>query len=153
MTYRTFDGGAAQGRMVVHRRVAREMIGVFGDLYDAGFPIEHLDATDLYPPAQRPDKLRNVTGAFNCRPIKGTSTWSQHAYGLAVDINPTQNPYVSGDKVIPQSGRPYVDREPVRQGMIERGDAVTDAFRAIGWGWGGNWSTKKDYMHFSSTGG
>jgi hypothetical protein len=31
--------------------------------------------------------------------------------------------------------------------------AVVAAFRAIGWGWGGDWSgNTKDYMHFSHNG-
>jgi hypothetical protein len=36
--------------------------------------------------------------------------------------------------------------------MIVRPGPVTDAFDAIGWGWGGDWQSVKDYQHFSRTG-
>ena len=154
MDYVNFDGDAVVGRMVVHRRVAGEMLDVFEQVYYAAFPIEHLDTTDLYPPALRPEKLRNVTGSFNCRPIRGTSTWSQHAFGLAVDINPVQNPYIgSTGHVTPPSGKAYRDRSQHEQGMIRPHGVVVEAFDGIGWGWGGRWHTIKDYMHFSQSGG
>ena len=46
--------------------------------------------------------------------------------------------------------KPYIDRTPLSKGMVTRG--VVRAFKAIGWGWGGDWSGVKDWMHFSSTG-
>lgn len=153
MDYFNFDGDVVQGRMVVNRRAASDMLGVLETMFNGEFPLEHVDTLELYPPAERPDKLRNVSVAFNCRVIAGSSTWSQHAYGLAVDINPVQNPWVSDGKVIPRVGRAYVDRTQHLPGMIHRNDAVVAAFSDIGWGWGGNWRTLKDYMHFSRTGG
>lgn len=150
--YVDFDGNFVEGRVVVNRRVDDDMIKVFRKLYEARFPIEHLDTVELYPPDLRPDKLRNVTAAFNCRFIAGSTSWSQHAYGLAIDINPVQNPWVKGDKVKPRAGRAYVDRTQRLPGMIRRSGPVVDAFRAIGWGWGGSWRTLKDYMHFSRNG-
>ena len=47
----------------------------------------------------------DMTSAFNCRTVSGTTTWSTHAYGTAVDINPVENPYVRGDAVQPSAGR------------------------------------------------
>jgi hypothetical protein len=153
VNYLDFDNETADGRVVVHRRVAKKVLGVFEAMFVAGFQMERVDATELYPPEQRPDKARNVTAAFNCRFIAGTTTWSQHAFGLAIDINPVQNPWVDDGRVVPRAGKGYVDRSLDLPGMIHRGDAVVDAFKGIGWGWGGDWQTKKDYMHFSQTGG
>jgi hypothetical protein len=76
-----------------------------------------------------------------------------HAYGLAIDINTVENPWVSGNDVSPPNGRPYVDRSRKATGMIHAGDAVVRAFAGIGWKWGGSWPGAKDYQHFSSTGG
>jgi len=78
--------------------------------------------------------------------------WSQHAYGRAIDINPVQNPYVWSGGVSPGNGAPYVDRTDRRRGMIFHGDSVWWAFRARGWEWGGDWTSVKDYQHFSQNG-
>lgn len=152
VSYIDFDGNFVEGRVVVNRKVADDLIRVFRKLYAARFPFEHLDTVELYPPDLRPDKMRNVTAAFNCRLIAGSTSWSQHAYGLAIDINPVQNPWVKGDRVKPRTGRAYVDRTQRLPGMIRRSGPVVHAFRTIGWGWGGNWRTLKDYMHFSRNG-
>ena len=79
--------------------------------------------------------------------------FSQHAYGLAVDINPLQNPYVSTDGFVRnRAAEPYTVRSRDLEGMIHEGDVVVRTFAAIGWEWGGNWSGDKDYMHFSQSG-
>lgn len=76
-----------------------------------------------------------------------------HAYGLAVDLNPCENPYVESDgSVAHPHCRRYVDRNAGAKGMLHDGGVVVRAFAAIGWGWGGNWSGAVDYQHFSSTG-
>jgi D-alanyl-D-alanine carboxypeptidase len=93
------------------------------------------------------------TSAFNCRFVAGTSRWSMHAYGLAIDINPIENPYVAGDHVSPPAGRPFADRSRDAKGMVHDGDEVVRAFAAIGWEWGGDWSGGvRDYQHFSVNG-
>jgi hypothetical protein len=94
-----------------------------------------------------------VTAGFNCRPVTDGRSWSRHAYGLAIDINPLQNPYVRGDgSVLRRAALPYRDRSLDLPGMIHEGDVVVRSFDAIGWEWGGRWRTLKDYMHFSATG-
>ena len=81
----------------------------------------------------------------------GTGNWSQHAYGLAVDINPIENPYTGCGRTRERASIPYLNRSRIRPGMVTA--AVVRAFRSIGWGWAGSWSgSTKDYMHFSSTG-
>jgi hypothetical protein len=79
--------------------------------------------------------------------------WSEHSYGRAIDINPVQNPYVSGDGTVsPPAGAGFTDRSRAAPGMIVADDAVVRAFAAIGWEWGGDWSSAKDYQHFSASG-
>ena len=85
-----------------------------------------------------------------CRTSVGSSNWSRHAFGGAVDINPFHNPYVKGDLVLPELASAYIDRENVRPGMIT--DEVVALFSDIGWGWGGEWQSVDDWMHFSDTG-
>ena len=75
-----------------------------------------------------------------------------HAYGLAIDVNPRENPYLLGGRVLPPAGRRYLDRGRERAGMAVAGGVLVRAFEARGWGWGGRWSGSPDYQHFSTTG-
>ena len=145
-----FDGTAGYGRLVVHEDYARAVVGVFRSLYEQRFPIRRMRLVDAYRGSDDASMAANNTSAFNCRRVTGGTSWSEHSYGRAIDINPVQNPYVSGSTVDTPAGEAYVDRSPLRKGMVTRG--VRSAFAAIGWQWGGSWATKKDYQHFSSTG-
>ena len=95
----------------------------------------------------------NNTSAFNCRKVSGSTNWSEHAYGRAIDVNPVQNPYVTrSGRVSPPAGRPYADRGRRAPGMLHAGDQAVKAFARAGWAWGGEWTSAKDYQHFSTTG-
>jgi hypothetical protein len=154
-----FDGRAHTGQLVVNARASGSMARVFRKLYGLHFPIRHLRLADMYgPKADRP-RDDDVTGSFDCRQAvpspcsggRGTGTWSMHAYGLAVDVNPLENPYVGCGQSRDPSAKPYFDRSRHRRGMVT--PRAIAAFQSIGWGWGGSWAgDTKDYMHFSSNG-
>jgi hypothetical protein len=95
------------------------------------------------------------TSGFNCRcaVTSGPPQWSMHAYGLAIDVNTIQNPYIElGSGVQPPAGAAYVDRSDIRPGMAYPGGILVSAFSSVGWGWGGNWADSPDYQHFSVNG-
>jgi hypothetical protein len=145
--------------MVVNARFARDLVGVFRRLFRARFPIKEMHLAVPYrgPQDDDPYDKRDYTAGFNCRPVLTAhgegSGFSQHAYGLAIDINPMENPYVASDGFVKNVyARRFKDRSLDRPGMIRPADAVVKAFTAIGWKWGGYWSSAKDYMHFSWTG-
>lgn len=160
--YWGFDEVVRRGPMVVHASVAADVLRVFHRLYAARFPIKHVGLSTPFRPKafaqhRRIRSNRSVTASFNCRPVVTAlgpgGSFSQHAYGLAIDLNPVQNPYVTaGGFVRNRAAEPYLDRGRRLQGMIHDGDVVVRYFAAIGWGWGGNWSGDKDYMHFSLLG-
>jgi D-alanyl-D-alanine carboxypeptidase-like protein len=148
-----FDGRVHAGEMVVHRDVAKDVLDVFGSLFDARFPIRRMRLVDAYGGNDDRSMAADNTSAFNCRPVTGGSSWSEHAYGRAIDLNPLENPYVTaGGTVLPSGGARFTDRSRQAKGMIHAGDAVVRAFASIGWMWGGSWSGTVDYQHFSSTG-
>ena len=152
VSHHGFDGGIHTGEMIVNAGEAEEMVDVFRQLFEAGFLIEQMRVITKEEIDAPPTGDWNDTTSFVCRPAVGSGNWSQHAYGLAVDVNPFHNPYLKGDLVLPELATTYTDREDSRPGMIFAGDVATEAFAAIGWGWGGNWNTLKDWMHFSRSG-
>jgi hypothetical protein len=149
------DGTVHRGELVVNASEAGDVLVIFETLFDARFPIERMALIDVYEADDDRSMAANNTSAFNCRSVTGDpDVWSEHSYGWAIDINPIQNPYVtSGGAVLPPAGRAYVDRSLRAPGMIHDGDVVTTAFSAAGWGWGGHWTSVRDYQHFSATGG
>jgi hypothetical protein len=161
VTYLGFDNRGHTGQLVVDAGVAAPLARVFQKLYDLRFPIRHMRLADAYGPRSARPADTDISAAFDCRQAiaspctsrarKGNGTWSEHAYGRAVDLNPVENPYVGCGMSRDPASKPYLDRSRLRRGMVT--PAVVAAFRSIGWGWGGDWSgPTKDYMHFSASG-
>ncbi|WP_312880441.1 M15 family metallopeptidase [Actinokineospora xionganensis] len=152
MSFWGFDGRAHTGEMIVNASVTQNVTKVFETLFANRFPLEEMRVTALAELDLHPTGDGNNTSAFVCRHAVSSTSWSAHAYGLAVDINPFCNPYIRGDLVLPELASSYVDRKNVRPGMIFAGDAVVRAFASIGWTWGGTWRSPVDIQHFSATG-
>ena len=154
LTYVGFDGRAHQGALIVNRTVAAPVARAFGDLYAARFPIRRMVPIEAYGGSDFASIEADNTSSFNCRSATGSSHWSEHAYGRAIDIDPIENPYVDNGTTSHPASRPYVDRPRVRTrpGVIVDGGVVTRAFARIGWGWGGRWSGPRDYQHVSASG-
>ncbi|WP_246053271.1 M15 family metallopeptidase [Actinocorallia herbida] len=150
MPYWGFDGKTHEGgKLVVNAEVAQDVADTFGKLYKNKFPIRKMVPVDVYKGDDFDSIEADNTSAFNCRPATGSSNWSRHAYGMAVDINPCENPYVStsGEIAHPRCKKFYTDRSPA-PGVITSGDKTVRAFEAIGWQWGGYWAGTKDFQHF-----
>ncbi len=152
VTFWDFDGRVRRGELVVHADHAEAILGVFQELFDLGYPMTSvIPIGDLEPDAEDQPGYNN-TSAFHCRFVEDTTSWSEHARGLALDINPRQNPFIDGGSIWPEDAGRFVDRTLDEPGMLKNGDPVVKAFESIGWTWGGYWRTKKDYHHFSATG-
>ena len=151
--YVGFDGRPHAGRIVVHRDVAADVLGVLRRLYAARFPIRRMRPVDAYRGSDFRSIEADNTSAFNCRYVDGTTRWSEHAYGRAIDLNPIENPYVTaGGTTSHPASRAYLRRAPYRPGMAIEGGVLVGAFAAVGWSWGGRWSGARDYQHFSASG-
>jgi hypothetical protein len=159
VTHWGFDGATHTGQLVVNNDAAARLARVFAKLYELHFPIRHLQLGDAYGPKTSQPADGDISGSFECRQAvpspcsggSGTGHWSNHAYGLAVDLNPVENPYVGCGATRDRASLSYLDRTRIRPGMVT--PAVVRAFASIGWGWGGSWTgSTKDYMHFSFNG-
>ena len=155
MSYLGFDGVAHTGSMVVHEDFTVPVATVFKSLYDARWPIRRMRLVDGYSGNDRRSMAADNTSGFNCRQVAGSHSLSAHAYGAAIDINPVENPDLTGASVAPPAGRRFsaIDRSRDAHavpGVITAHGLVVRAFARIGWEWGGTWSSGKDYQHFSA---
>lgn len=145
-----FDDLPHTGELLVNARFADGVADVFEHLYEIQFPIEEMRVVAAEELDYPPTGDGNNTTSFVCRPTTGGTSWSQHAYGLAIDVNPFHNPYERDGWVLPELATAYLDRDVVRPGMVLEGDIAVAAFAAIGWRWGGDFRSLVDYMHFSA---
>lgn len=127
-------------------------MAAFADLNAAKFPVARMQPVSRFGGDDARSMAANNSSAFNRRAVTGGTTWSEHSYGRAIDLNPHQNPYVRGATVVPAAGRSYLDRADVRPGMLVHSGPAVAAFRAVVWGWGGAWRGERDYQHVSATG-
>ena len=127
-------------------------MSVLRRLYVMRFPIRRMVPVDAYGASDERAMEADDTSVFNGRFVAGTTSWSQHAYGRAIDLDPLENPEIKDGKVFPTTARRYVDRTLGLPGMIVAHDTVVRAFATAGWGWGGSWHSPIDYQHFSATG-
>jgi hypothetical protein len=156
-----WDGQPHTGQLVVNAKVVGTVEAAFGKLYAMRFPVHHMKLSDAYGPVSVWPKDLDVTYSFSCRQAvkspcskggsTGTGSWSMHAYGEAIDLNPIENPYVGCGQTRDKTSVSFMKRTPLRKGMVT--PAAIDAFTSVGWGWGGSWyGSTKDYMHFSANG-
>ena len=148
----TFDGGVAEGELVVAASLAPRVVELFRRLYALGFPIRGMRLVDDFGASDDRSMAADNSSAFNFRVIAGTNVLSQHALGRAIDINPVENPWRKPDRIAPDEGRAFLDRADVRPGMIVRPGPVVALFDELAWEWGGDWLHAKDDHHIVSRG-
>ena len=145
--YYSFDGKIHKGQLLCNRSVQEELKAVFKDLYNLKFPIQSVMPISEFDFDDQKSMRANNTTCFDFREKVMGNGWSKHAQGLAVDLNPMQNPYIH-----PQKTEPFPNQSEMTTGRIrkedEMGKKVIDIFKKQGWKWGGNWRSSKDYMHF-----
>lgn len=150
--YTDFNGEEQSGELICNRQIAQDLLEIFYELHAAEYPIEKIRLVDEYDADDTLSMLDNNTSCFNFRPVEGSKNLSKHALGLAIDINPFYNPYVTYPKgqirISPQGSEPYADRSQDFPYKIDKNDLCYRLFTEHGFTWGGNWKTLKDYQHF-----
>ncbi len=148
-----FNGEVAQGELVCNEAIAQDLVEIFFELFRNEYRIERIRLVDEYKGDDVLSMEANNTSCFNYRVIAGTDQLSKHALGLAVDVNPLYNPYITYNddgtaNVSPEIGTPYADRSSSFAYKIDENDLAYKLFTQHGFTWGGFWNTSKDYQHF-----
>ena len=148
LLYYDFEGNVKTGELIVHKKLADEVMEIFCQLYLCKYPFTSVRLVDDYRADDTRSTEANNTSAFNYRTVAGSKKLSLHSYGMAIDINPKLNPYVKKGVASPKNGAKYADRSKDFAGKIDKDDLAYKLFTKRGWKWGGNWKTVKDYQHF-----
>ena len=148
LPYYDFDGKVQIGEMVCNKRIASDLLQIFRALFSEAYPICSIHLVDDFGASDEASMQANNTSCFNYRTIEGTKTLSRHAFGMAVDVNPLQNPCVRGNRIRPLTASEYVDRSKDFAHKIDETDFCKKTFTSHGFRWGGRWSRMKDYQHF-----
>lgn len=150
--YTNFNGGTSTGELICNQAIARDLVEIFYELYQAEYQIESIRLIDEYNADDLLSMEDNNTSCFNYRTVEGTTKLSKHAQGLAIDVNPFFNPYVTYDngkeKVSPAGSEAYADRSKPFAYKIDENDLCYKLFTEHGFIWGGHWNSCKDYQHF-----
>ncbi len=152
LSYHDFNGNTQVGELVCNKKVAEDMTEIFRELYKRGYQIDKMKLIDDYGGDDDISCAEDNTSCFNYRTVAGTNNLSKHALGVAIDINPFYNPYVTYpngvERISPPGSEPYADRSADFPHKIGPGDDAYELFMAHGFTWGGNWKSLKDYQHF-----
>lgn len=152
LSYHDFNGDTQLGELVCNKKVADDMVEIFRELYARGYQIDKMKLIDDYGGDDDLSCADDNTSCFNYRTVAGSTNLSKHAMGVAIDINPFYNPYVTYpggvERISPPGSEPYADRSADFPHKIGPGDDAYELFKSHGFTWGGNWKTLKDYQHF-----
>lgn len=159
MLHVNFDGCYQVGEMIVNASVAQQVLEIFEQLCEARYEIYSMYLIDDFWVGNGTDSDtesidHNNTSCFCYRPASGSSHLSLHALGLAIDLNPQQNPYVrvNSDGSLScshENAEQYVtNRSSDVPHVITESDYAYQLFTSAGWTWGGSWNNPRDYQHF-----
>ena len=148
VSYVGFDGESHVGEIICNKAISEDLLDIFEQLYDAKYEIERIELVDNYNGDDEASMEANNSSCFNFRFIAGTTTISNHAKGMAIDINPLYNPYITSSGFTPVNAGDYVDRSTAFAHKIDENDLCYQLFIEHGFTWGGSWTHSKDYQHF-----
>lgn len=153
------------GSLVVFDVIADNVLNIFRILYQKSFPINSIKLINDYDGDDKKSMIANNSSSFMYRPIENSNLISLHSYGLAIDINPLQNPYLTTEynigktavNVYPPQGMEFINRRNIRPGMVEsvmdeNNLTIINIFEQNNFSiWGGRWNYPIDWHHFQVT--
>lgn len=151
--YVGFDFETHEGEIICNNAIAGDLVEIFYELYRNEYQIEQIALIEEYDGDDYASCEANNTSCFNYRQVVGSNSLSKHALGLAIDINPLYNPYITYNSdgsanVYPENAADYADRSKAFPYKIDENDLCYKLFTEHGFTWGGHWNSVKDYQHF-----
>lgn len=158
------------GELIIHASIINEIKEIFKNLFNIKYQIYSMRLIDDFWLSNDPIKsdrnsvLNNNTSAFCYRNISNKNTLSNHSKGIAIDINPLENPYIKRnddgsfnyDELTEYEISVLVNREEkakYNKHLIVLNDEICNIFEKEGFICGAVWPTISDkypcdYQHF-----
>ena len=146
--YYDFENEVQEGEIICNKAIRDDLLEVFQELYEAKYQLCSVRLVDDFDANDEMSMEANNTSCFNYREIRDTGVLSRHGLGLAIDINPLNNPCVIGDSYEPLTAGEFVDRSKDFDHKIDEDDLAYKLLTEHGFFWGGSWKSVKDYQHF-----
>ena len=155
-----YDGQTQVGELIVNAAIEADIIDIFMQFYMSGYQVKSMRLIDDFWQGDGDSSDfesidNNNTSAFCYRNVTGSSNLSNHAYGLAIDLNPLENPYVRidgdgyGTSAHANAQAFNNNRSSAEMPhVIDHEDLAYQLFIQHGFTWGGDWNNPKDYQHF-----
>lgn len=145
VNYFGFDNKIHRGQIIVNKKCQSSIKTIFLELLKIRFPIYSVKPISFFEWNDSLSMAHNNTSSFNFRTVDGSLKMSDHAYGLAIDINPFLNPMIKEKFYTKPLNAVYDTTMP---GTIFKNSEVVKIFKKQGWKWGGDFYNIKDYQHF-----
>lgn len=158
-----FNNNVKVGELIVNKIILDRIINILRELFNNKYQINSFILVDNYFDNENVDRnsidLKSIkydnSYSFFYRKIYKTNKLSNHAYGLAIDINPKENPYlpfVAGKSDFSNLTEEEIyylnNRDKNIPHVITHDDLLYKLFIENGFSWGGDWIDTKDYQHF-----
>ena len=129
----------------IRREVAEEFKLIINEITEKGYKINSIGTFRIAEMDFVTELMAKARGSE-----AGILNTAFHPNGLAVDINPEQNPlvYVGSDGYAAEREKRYSLTDPISPEIHFNSHVVVETFKKHGWEWG-LWSSSSDYMHFS----
>jgi hypothetical protein len=141
--YISTDGKIHKGQVVTNRQIANDIKEIFSFMLDEGFVIEKAIPIVKYGWNDSLSMADNNSYSFCYRNI----SYSKHATGMAIDINPRFNPLRWKNIDRPNTPAGAVLDTTVN-GTLYPGHIVVNEFRRLGFRWGHTFTKYYDDHHF-----
>lgn len=142
--YWGFDGRLHAGQILCGKDVVDDIEDLFELIERVRFPIRSAIPVSRWNGSDSASMAADNTSSFAWRGMWGSRDPSWHMLGLAIDINPRENPAFRHGKTVPPDGR----LDPASPGTIVDGSQIVRFLRSRGWQWGARWRRVKDWQHF-----
>lgn len=144
VTYAGFDGMDHAGQIVCARSRCQDLVDLFAALLAARFPVRSVRPVSAFGGSDSLSMAADNSSCFAWRGRWGSTELSMHALGLALDLNPRENPAFHRGKTVPAGSR----LDPAAPGTLSDTSLAVRFLRARRWRWGAHWRRVQDWQHF-----
>jgi len=145
VTYLSMDGKIHQGQILTNKAIAADLKAIFQYMLEHNFPVNQVIPIVKYNWDDEASMRADNSYSFCYRNV----SYSKHSNGMAIDINPFQNPVRWNKEYAYRKNKPKgANYRPEAAGTFYPEHPVVKKFKSMGFFWGRNFSRNDDDHHF-----